>query len=269
MAYAVYCEPDLRDRVEEILRTSFEIQTAKTWNAFFELAPNCSCSIVAMRAFEDEREVARLRTSRERFPARPLVLVTRRDPENLRRLSTVRAEEVVWVSEMRQRLEAAVRTACAKQFLDDVSRAVITDEALPPELGRVLRLALESPRPFFAVTELCSAAGVSYSTLKRHWRQATHGQLTLKRVLDWIAVYRARAMNEPRSSWKEVAQRLEVDPRTLRRISESTMGLSLRRLGRCPLAVVAQRFRASVLNELDWDQSSLDLAFLDEAPSGR
>jgi hypothetical protein len=174
----------------------------------------------------------RLRGLKERFPMRPVVLVTSKDADNARAIRTSGVDEVVWLSEIESSLWQAVLTARASGFLQHLLRVV--DRALLefPPLHRAIRNACCSDRPIRSLGHLATASGCDRRTLWRHWHSAVAARATLRLedVLDWLLLLNAVGRKEPTRSWSNVAAELQIHPHTLARMAARLANRPLRAL---------------------------------------
>lgn len=213
-------EGEERRRVLERVPEGRDVRTAGSWEAFRRLFPEARCAVV-VAPDPDPELFARLQTLQHHHPEPAVVLVTRRDPSNLRHLKDVILEEVVWTDALEGELEAAIRRAEAERRFRRLAGRLADAGDLSPTLAAALTRALRRRPPLTSVQALAGEVERDRRTLWHHWRNVIGQEedLTLKAYLDWILLLRAAARKTEDASWREVAEELGVHARTLRRVA--------------------------------------------------
>jgi transposase-like protein len=202
------------------------------WAQVERTLPDASCSVVLIEWLHSSADMPRLRAFKSRHPTHPVILVTRWDPENARRLKDVSVEEVVWLREVERELPGVVHRSCRRDFHFLRCLAVPFEEAehLPPTLRGALAYACRSEVPVASVKQLAAAMGCDRRTLWHQWSRGVDGQSTLRLqdFLHWLLLVRAVGMKVPGQSWAQVAEELGVHPHTLGRLARQLTGRTLR-----------------------------------------
>ncbi len=186
---------------------------------------------------------SRVKILRQRHPSMPLVLVPRKDPENLRNLKDVQVCEVVWIRSSATELPPAIELALRQNDRLRLRRVVTENPDIPPLLERALVHLLDTPHPVASQKELAAIIACDPTTLRRQWKE-TFGAagLSLKDLLDWNLL--VHVAERPRAgSWAAVAQGFGFHRETLARISRRLTSTRLRDLEeRGVLRDLAERF---------------------------
>lgn len=222
------------------------------WEELERTYPGTTCAIVAVGWLRDDLGERRLRSLKERYPTRPIVLVTSKDADNARALRSAGVEEVVWLSEIESDLWPAVRRARASGFLQPILG--ILDQALLryPPLRRAIDYACRAEIPVRSIGQLAAASGCNRRTLWRHWHDAVGAgcPLRLEDVLDWLLLLHAVGRKEPTRSWSSVASDLQIHPHTLGRIAARLATRALRTLAARDQLPLALQFDAQITDAL-------------------
>lgn len=228
-----------------------EVRSAGSWEAFRRLYRDADCALV-MAPDPGSELFARIGTLKERHPARPVLLVTCRDPAVLRRLKDVVLEEVVWTDALDEELGPAIRRADAERRFRRLQDELEAAGHLPETLVTTLALALRRRPPLTSVQGLAGEVERDRRTLWHHWRNAVgeEADLTLKGFLDWVLLLRAAARKAEGRSWREVAAELDVHPRTLRRVAGRHFDRPLRELSEDAWSEFFAAFEADVMGTL-------------------
>src|SRR5688572_17936843 len=105
---AVYC-PEGRQSVRlHAALVNIPMHCSNNWGRFAESVPGGNCAVVMVDWLEDNPVLQRIIALRAQYPFKPLVLVTRKDADNIRLLRKVEIDEVVWTDEVEQSLAAVV-----------------------------------------------------------------------------------------------------------------------------------------------------------------
>jgi hypothetical protein len=239
-------------RIAATLTTREPAVWAGSWEELDRTYPGTTCAVVALGWLRDDLGERRLRSLKERYPTRPIVLVTTKDADNARALRSAEVEEVVWLSEIESDLWPAVRRARASGFLQPILR--ILDQALLryPPLRRAIDYACRAEIPVRSIGQLAAAAGCNRRTLWRHWHDAVGPgcPLRLEDVLDWLLLLHAVGRKEPTRSWSSVASDLQIHPHTLGRIAARLATRPLRALAARDQLPLALEFDAQIIEAL-------------------
>lgn len=235
----------------ELLSAHFDVKQSRRWIEFEAMAPEAACGIVFIEDLQDP-DFEKLLVYRARHPLRPLVLITRFDPQSAKMLKSIRVDEVVWTFEMEDSLLPAVRRGCSAHLLMMVGEAFRTNDALPAELRDAMRHVLQSPRPVLDQGQLCRVVGCDRSTLVRQWNQYIAGPEppTLKTFLDWVILLRALNGKGRAFTWSSVAEEMDMPLRTLNRISNRLTGRPIGTLASGDHLAIARRFLEEVVTPI-------------------
>lgn len=205
---------------------------AHRWTRFELLTAQAACGVVIIPWLRRSPSFGKLAALKLGRPLFPIVLVTRKDADNLRELRSVVVEEVVWLSVLGTELWPAVRLAIARGSLQRLADLIRRADRLPTTLRAGLVHACCAPRPIQSVGELAEIVHQDRSTLWCHWRQSvgTLSTLRLKDVVDWITLLRAAAHIAVGRSVSEAAHAIGVHEDTISRIARRLTGETLSRL---------------------------------------
>lgn len=223
---AVYArDPGRIERIEAALGDGWPLSCALAWSDFENRVEEARCAVVDLPRITERSVPEGLLAFNARFPAVPLVLVTRRRAANLRPLGRVELEEVVWEQCLDGSLAAAVESASTSGVLCRAARRVAATAGVPPVIARALKIALEHEPPLRSVTAWARCLDRDRRTLWYHWQKLDEGRESSasdvppspKELLAWVQIVRAVGARRPGRSWQAVADTLRVDTRTLRR----------------------------------------------------
>jgi hypothetical protein len=225
---------------------------AGSWEELDQTYPGTTCAVVALGWLRDDLGERRLRSLKERYPTRPIVLVTTKDADNARALRSAEIEEVVWLSEIESDLLMAVRRAQACGFLQPTLRVLEQALLRYPPLRRAIDYACRAKIPVRSIGQLAASAGCNRRTLWRHWHEAVGPgcPLRLEDVLDWLLLLHAVGRKEPARSWSSVAADLQIHPHTLGRIAARLATRPLRSLAARDQFPLALEFDARIIDAL-------------------
>lgn len=233
------------ERIEAALEGRWPLTGALSWSDFERRVEGAACAVVALPRITGRSAPEGLLAFDVRFPSTPLVLVTRRRAANLRALTGVEVEEVVWQRDLDHALAPAVAAALSTTALGRARRRVARAPHLPPVVKEALGLALKHEPPLPSVQEWARALDRDRRTLWYHGRKLSgrpgSGEAAAtkggdedvpgpKQLLSWIQLVRAVAARRPGQSWQAVARRLRIDLRTLRRRAKELAGRPLAEL---------------------------------------
>lgn len=263
----IYSEnADLADRVRRCVEESWPTEVVAAWEAFRKLFPDVDTGVLA--TVEPAPDLfGRMQSLKELHPLTPLVLVTRRDARTLRRLKDVRLEEVVWTGELETEIRPSVERAEAERRFREIGNRLSSAGQLSPVLRAALVRAVQRRPPPVSVANLAAEVDRDRRTLWHHWTGAfpDDSDLTPKGFLDWVLLLRAVVEQSGGRSWQRVAGELGVHTRTLRRIADRRLGISLNEIDASERDRFFERFRIDVLRPLapeDGGEGATDAAEL-------
>ena len=165
----------------------------------------------------------------------PLIFVTDREPEAVRRLSDVKASTVVWFADLETELPLEIEAARGSVPL--LRLAEQAEEAtLPPALRTALPHSLRAAtdRPVRSVKELAAAGRYSPVTLSKAFSAWHDGGTTLRQYLEALVILRARQLHASGLCWNRVSAHLGFARETLQRKSKRWTGHTLVQLEQMP-----------------------------------
>lgn len=177
----------------------------------------------------------------------PLILVTDRKPEAVRRLSDVKTSAVVWFTDLETELPLEIEAARESVPLLRLAEQA-AEATLPPALRTTLPYSLRAAtdRPARSVKELAAAVRYSPITLSKAFSTWHDGRTTLRRYLEALVILRARQLRSSGMNWKRVSRHLGFARETLQRKSKRWPGCTLVQLEKVPpdrlLAALVERF---------------------------
>lgn len=235
-------------RIAAVLASRESAIWAECWEELERELSGTACAIVVLGWLRDDLGERRLRTLKERYPRRPLVLVTSKDADNARAFRSAGVDEVVWLSEIETGLWPAVRRARGIGYLEPIMHAIERSLLGYPPLQRALGHACRAEPPVRSIGQLAAASGCDRRTLWRHWHDAVAARLPLRLedVLDWLILLHAVGRKEPSRSWSSVAAELQIHPHTLGRISVRLTARSLRMLAAADQLPLALQFDTQI-----------------------
>ena len=229
---AVYC-PEERQvaRLYAALR-GMSVQRTELWSLFTETVAASACAVVMVDWLAGNPVVQRLEALRVQYPHKPLILVTRKDADNVRLLRRVEIEEVVWTEEVEHVLASTVDRTRHTSVFQEIATELEGAHHLPTRLKHAMAHLFRSPNAITTVEELATAMGCDRRTLWRMWRSGIpdNAGLRLQDMLDWNVLLRATVMRMQCSSWVGIATRLAVHEHTLARAAKRLTGMTLRDL---------------------------------------
>ncbi|MCZ0935927.1 MAG: hypothetical protein OXJ54_12175 [Gemmatimonadetes bacterium] len=165
----------------------------------------------------------------------PLILVTDREPEAVRRLSGVKTSAVVWFADLQTALPLEIEAARGSVPLLRLAEQA-GDAKLPPSLRTALPYSLRAAtdRPARSVKELAAAGRYSPITLSKAFSAWHDGRTTLSRFLEALVILRARQLRASGLGWKRVSAHLGFARETLQRKSKRWPGCTLVQLEKVP-----------------------------------
>jgi hypothetical protein len=249
---AVYCQDEVRLlALSRLHLAALEVLPCLDWRYYERAKARASCSVVLIDRLQADPLFERL-AARPGAAVHPTILVTDKDPENLRLIRGLTLEEVIWAEEIGHALIPAICRASNAGYLGQVAQAISGAPHLPQRLRTALVHACRSSVPVHSVSELASEVECDRSTLCRQWRSGcgSGAELRLEDFLDWLTILRAVGRRPPGRKWSAVAEELGMQERTLRRMSRRLLGSGLRGLDVDGYARVASRFEEIALSRI-------------------
>lgn len=238
-------------RVCSVLPPERRVVVAEDWSGVESRVPEAKCSVLLIEWLHTSPVPPRLSVLKDRYPNHPVILVTRWDPENARRLKDISVEEVVWYREVESELGPVVRRTCTQDYHFLRCLAVPIEEAghIPATLKQALAFACRSEVPIRSVKHLTAAVGSNRRTLWYQWCKVVgpSSPLRLQDFLHWVLLLRAVGRKTPDRSWATVAEDVGVHPHTLWRFAKQLTGCTLPELAGEQQEIV-QTFRRRVLS---------------------
>lgn len=220
-----------QERVARRLRAAVPAERPVTilrdWPRLRALASTASVAVVVEPSLTGAVVRRRISDLKRAFPFLPLVVVTEREAENVRHLTELEVDEIVWLSRPGT-IATAIPRAISGSLLRRLARTFASCEGLDPILRRALARLCVATRPVTGVAELADAVGRHRTTLARAWKREAEGiPWRLQDVVAWILLLRAVGQKSPDRSWNQVAHDLGVHVQTLRGYAERLRGKGL------------------------------------------
>lgn len=247
---AVYCPEERHEARLHAALAGVNVKRAENWALFTSEVGGCACGVVIVDWLAANLAVERLEALRVQYPHKPVVLVTRKDADNVRLSHRVRIDELVWTEELEESLPDALERMLKTHSFKEIVGAFEVAEGLPRRLREALAHLFRSPQPIVTIAGLGSAVGCDRRTLWRLWSGTVSGEKAprLQDVIDWNLLLRAIFFRAQATSWVGIAEQLGVHEHTLSRMSKRLTGLDLRGLGVLPPEVVLEMFHNRVLS---------------------
>jgi hypothetical protein len=246
---AVYCRDEVRLlALTRLHLAALDVLPCHDWRGYERARARASCSVALVERLHVDPLFEQL-AARPGGAGHPTILVTDKDPENLRRIRGLTLEEVIWAEEVEHALVPAIRRACNAGYLQQVAAVIEGTPHLPQRLRAALAHACRNRAPISSVNDLAAAVKCDRSTLCRQWQKSrsTGGELRLEDFLDWMTLLRAVGRRSPGRKWSAVAEELGVQERTLGRMARRLLGSGLRELSLEGYTGVAARFEEGAL----------------------
>jgi hypothetical protein len=249
---AVYCRDEVR--LLAIMRlhlNTMNVLPCHHWHCYERAQTRARCSVALIDQLHVDPLFKRLAV-RPGGVVHPTILVTDKDPENLRLIRGLTLEDVIWAEEVGHALVPAIHRASNAGYLQQVAAVIDDTPHLPQRLRAALAHACRNRVPVRSVNGLAAAVECDRSTLCRQWQKgrSTRVELRLEDFLDWLTVLRAVGLRPPGRKWSAVAEELGMPERTLSRIARRLLGSGLRELDLNGYMSVAAKFEAEVLRHL-------------------
>ena len=185
----------------------------------------CTRMVVVLPRLADPPGVEWLRSFRRRHMLRQLILVTRRDPDNIAHLTGLTVDGLAWYRQYEAELPWALRQLPGRlgrlRAADTLSRL----RRLSAGMRTALLATLEAEVPFRGIAEWAHALHTSVSTLREEFlaELGTHG-LTPKTWLDGVWLVDVLEPLPRPADWEDLVRATGRDRRTLQRIVVHVMG---------------------------------------------
>ncbi|HEX2778696.1 MAG TPA: hypothetical protein VHM30_04295 [Gemmatimonadaceae bacterium] len=232
------------------LPTGATYDTFADWTSFQRALVDAPCAVIWLDWLGDGDALHRLTDVRRRLPDVPVVLVTRKDADNVRLLKGLVVEEVVWLNDAPNSLATAVARAETCGALHLVRAAIRSDRHLSHRLREMLLYACDRGHVVRSVTALGLALHCDRRTLWYAWHQAMPRGPRLEDFLHWLTILHATALRPSLRSWEEVAAELQIDKRTLARYATRLLGVELRDLSALDRRELVATFCATFVGRL-------------------
>jgi len=249
---ALYCQDEARlSAISRLHLAALDVLLCRDWRNYERAKAGASCSVILIDRLHTDPLFERL-AARPGAAVHPTILVTDKEPENLRLIRGLTLEEVIWAEEVGHALVPAIRRASNAGYLHQVARAIGAAAHLPQRLRAALVHACRSSVPIQSVSDLAGEVKCDRSTLCRQWRSGRSAgtELRLEDFLDWLTILHAVGRRPPGRKWSAVAEELSMQERTLGRMSRRLLGSGLRGLDADGYAGVATRFEESALSRI-------------------
>jgi hypothetical protein len=246
---AVYCPEERHEARLHTALAGVNVKRAENWALFTSAVGGCACGVVIVDWLAGNLAVERLEALRVQYPHKPVVLVTRKDADNVRLSHRVRIDELVWTEELEESLPDALERTLKTHSFKEIVGALEVADGLPRRLREALAHLFRSPNVIVTIAALGAAVGCDRRTLWRLWA-GTVGSADgprLQDIIDWNLLLRAIFLRAHASSWVGIAEQLGVHEHTLSRMSKRLTGLDLRGLGTLPPEAVLEMFHSRVL----------------------
>jgi hypothetical protein len=176
----------------------------------------------------------------------PLILLTSAQLDNIRALVGLPVDEVSFTSESEREILARALRLATRPERTRIGESFLRSGAFHGCVQRALKKVFLDPDAIPTVEHLARACFVSRRTLEQSWKvsRPESCQATLKILLDWGHLLRARELHRRGSSPPEVAKLLGVHLGTLyrlaRRLADCTFS-EFSRIGRNELRMLLER----------------------------
>jgi len=260
MAYLLYCgDSELGDRLERVL-DGLEVQRVTSRRALLAPSMATRAAVVGITACADG-DFEWLRSTFGPLSP-PCVVVAQLSVNCLRNLYPLRSDRlrVVWTEEAESRLVEILEnfTRMNRGPMWRLGLKLISDHSFRPPvretISRVCGLH-DTDVPFIpenSVGRLAGQVDLAPPTLRQYWREDSPLRCSLKEFLSWaVILWALRARS--REGWNAIAERLELQRRTLQRNFNRLAGCTLAEATEDPERVI-RRFGAWV--DLVWDTGS-------------
>lgn len=250
MRIPIYCSDMHRlSSVLEVPLDSFILTAYTNWTAFDQARGRAPCSVLLITSLCSDEGFDSFVAASRGGPGCPTILVTARDPENLRHAASVCVAEIVWIEEVRRELPTVLDRVVRYDPLREAATALEHAPGVPQRLREALLYACWAERAPRTVTALAKTVGCDRTTLCRQWRATGAArEMRLQDCLDWLFLMRAAQTRAAGVKWHAIADGLNVQLRSLARMARRLTGCGLGNLAGDSHAwgpLVAQRLSAA------------------------
>lgn len=166
-------DPDTARRraiVQVLSRFYDDALEASTWEVMQDWTMISGCWVVTVEWLERGRDFLLLRSLKAyQPPYHPTVLITQRDPANLRHLKDVTVEEVVWIDAIEEELPDACERLAAAEFRARLGDMIRQADSITPLLKTAIIHVLFVILPVTSVARLAANVGVDVERLRGSW----------------------------------------------------------------------------------------------------
>lgn len=243
------CNAHLHALLEGLSPTEPRIACGQ-WGQLMQATSSVDGVVVCIEWLAEGDNLQRLGDLRSAIPHLPIVLVTRKEADNVRLLKLLVIEEVVWLHEATSALGVAVARALTSGMIQILRTALRADRRLSPRLREGLLYACQRDAPVYSVATLARAVHCDRRTLWHAWHRAVGAGPRLEDFLHWLLLLRAVALKTPSRCWSEVAADLGVGERTLARNASRLADVGLRELASADRRDLMYAFMSSVIHPI-------------------
>lgn len=183
--------------------------TASRWADVPSMARETDCLIVCVERCT-QTQLDDLQTIARRKQRPSIVIVTERCPENVRLLSVVQADAVIWFEEVETELVPTVMGLLHTTVFDDLAKEFAAFPDVNTKTVKAIRTALSAPQPYREVNDLARELRCDRRTVWRDWKNAQLPH-SMQELLDWIVLLRALSAKHAGLPWKRVSERVAAD----------------------------------------------------------
>ena len=217
----LYHSPDVDPRPVVHALEGLQLCIANTPEDLGNALAEVRCAILSFPALPELPELHWLQEIGRQHPGIRWVLVTDFSPENVQNLLQLPlGTEVVWSFEIETRLRLLVRRLLSFDPLSHLAVQLLGVEGLDSDLRDAMVEVCRMPRPPRTLGGLANLAGLTREQLRYRWRIQAGDTLTPREFLDRVFMVRILQARLSRCSWETVAEELQVDRKTARRLVE-------------------------------------------------
>lgn len=189
-------------------------------------AGNAGLIVVIHEAVPTSGTVAWWQSVRVLYPALPMVLITARNLETVRRAATVGFSDILWVRDSPAQIHQAIENARSAGLRRQLAATLPTLPGLPPDLGVAMAKLLFDATPPTSVAMMAKRLGWHRASL--HRRLAQHpAALAPTDLVAWVVLAHATSTRQQDETWAQVGARYHLHVRRLRRYAKRLTGLPL------------------------------------------
>lgn len=253
--YLAYCPDQAVARaLTEAMPRESGLWVASTWQTFLHGILKARVLIIQVPDQSISEFTPRLRRLQRNYPMRPVILITSRHPETLRRLllRNFTIADLVWTEALPQGVSRALRRALVRGLLGRIAALIEASDISPASLRNALAFAVRAPRPPRRVADLAKLANCDRTTLWRQWQAAFGAKVsaTPTHFVGWILLVHGVSRKRVGNTWAAVADELGIHEHTLARLGKRYVGLGLKECADNQYEAFARRFKSEVLRPL-------------------